>query len=203
MASTIYGLCGSNGEIRYIGQTKCALATRLAGHVSSAKVGRDTPRKAWVREQHSAGNLQIVMLSTADDADAAEAAAITEWRGKGHALFNISPGGRENDFRSRHARGHLGPTLKFRRGCTLETQEPIHRPSTPCDHMTPQDFKDWMSAMGFKSLAQAAEALGVSVETVANWVNGKRRDGKPAPIDERTALACSALYHRLKPWGQR
>ncbi|MFP5513331.1 MAG: XRE family transcriptional regulator [Alphaproteobacteria bacterium] len=67
--------------------------------------------------------------------------------------------------------------------------------------MTPNDLREWMAAMGFKSQAKAAEALGVSAETFGNWLAGKRRDGKPAAIDERTALACAALYHRLEPWG--
>ncbi|PWC54670.1 hypothetical protein TSA6c_00035 [Azospirillum sp. TSA6c] len=67
--------------------------------------------------------------------------------------------------------------------------------------MTPKDLREWMTVMGFKSQAKAAEALGVSAETFGNWLAGKRRDGKPAPIDKRTALACAALYHRQTEWG--
>ncbi len=67
--------------------------------------------------------------------------------------------------------------------------------------MTPQDFKDWRDAMGFKTQQQAADALGLSVETIQNYERGVRRDGKTAPIPYTVALACSALFNRQKPWG--
>lgn len=67
--------------------------------------------------------------------------------------------------------------------------------------MTPQDLKAWRDAMGFTSQRMAAEALGVNVATIENMERGVRRDGKPSPIDLRTALACAALFHRLNPWG--
>lgn len=66
--------------------------------------------------------------------------------------------------------------------------------------MTKDDFRAWMGVMGFKTQGQAAEALGVSVETVGNFLAGQRRDGKPALIDLRTALACAALAQGIGPW---
>jgi hypothetical protein len=66
--------------------------------------------------------------------------------------------------------------------------------------MTPQEFKAWLKAMGI-SQRKAAALLDYQPETIGYWVAGKRRDGKPAPIPHVVALACAALYHRLKPWG--
>lgn len=67
--------------------------------------------------------------------------------------------------------------------------------------MTPEDFKTWRKAMGFRSQRAAAAALGVSVQSVENWERGKRSDHRPAFIDTRTALACAALFCKLKPWS--
>lgn len=69
--------------------------------------------------------------------------------------------------------------------------------------MTSKDLRAWMKAMGIKSRAEAGRRLGYSAETVGNWLAGHRRDAArtPAPIPDAVALACAALYHRLKPWG--
>ena len=68
--------------------------------------------------------------------------------------------------------------------------------------MTPDDFKAWREAMGFNQ-SEAAAALGVSTGTVVNYEAGKRReDGRPVRIPLSIALACSALFHRLKPWNR-
>lgn len=62
--------------------------------------------------------------------------------------------------------------------------------------MTPDAFNDWLDEMkliGFaRSDAACARLLGVS----ANTVVAMKRDG----ADQRTALACRALLHRLKPY---
>lgn len=52
------------------------------------------------------------------------------------------------------------------------------------------------------SQKDAAKALGLSNATIQNYERSVRLDGKPAPIPMTTALACSALYHRLPPWGE-
>lgn len=69
--------------------------------------------------------------------------------------------------------------------------------------MTAEDFVQWMAVMGFRTDALAAKALGVSVETIADWRNGRRRNGKLAVIDTRTAYACAALAAGLLPWPRR
>jgi transcriptional regulator with XRE-family HTH domain len=67
--------------------------------------------------------------------------------------------------------------------------------------MTPNDFKAWRDVMGFTQ-AQAAEALGLSKPTIENYERGKRKeDGRPVIIPLTVALSCTALYHKLKPWG--
>ncbi len=57
--------------------------------------------------------------------------------------------------------------------------------------MTAEDFNDWLEKSGLSGLA-AARQLGVAPNTVVKY----RREGAPLHI----ALACSALYARLKPW---
>lgn len=60
--------------------------------------------------------------------------------------------------------------------------------------MTPAEFKRWRKARGFTQ-AQAAEALGVSVGSIALYEAGHRQDGKPraVAIPKAIALACAAL----------
>lgn len=62
--------------------------------------------------------------------------------------------------------------------------------------MTPDDFKLWLDDMKLANLARsdaaAARLLGVSANTV---VEIKQRGA-----DVRTALACTALLHRMKPY---
>lgn len=58
--------------------------------------------------------------------------------------------------------------------------------------MTAEDFNDWLARTGL-SAAQAAEALGVSKSSVLKY----RQEGGP-PI---VALACSAIFQKLKPWA--
>lgn len=41
----------------------------------------------------------------------------------------------------------------------------------------------------------AAEMLGVTDDTITNWLNDR------VPVDKRTLLACRALLHRLEPYG--
>ena len=67
--------------------------------------------------------------------------------------------------------------------------------------MSPEAFKAWRRQMGLTQ-AGAAEALGISVPTVENYERGTRREnGNPVVIPKPVALACTALYHRLEPWG--
>ncbi|WP_337996242.1 helix-turn-helix transcriptional regulator [Oleispirillum naphthae] len=68
--------------------------------------------------------------------------------------------------------------------------------------MTSDDFRAWRKALGLTQTA-AAQALGLGKSTVELYEAGKRRDnGAPVDIPHTVALACSALYHRLSPWGE-
>lgn len=59
--------------------------------------------------------------------------------------------------------------------------------------MTPADLRAWQQAMGY-SLTTGAEALGINRATFARLLASE------APIDRRTALACSALAAGLGEW---
>lgn len=69
--------------------------------------------------------------------------------------------------------------------------------------MTPEDLRAWRAAMGFRSQAQAAEALGYSVARYKDFERGKSANGEKVieTLPRTLALACSALYHRLEPWS--
>lgn len=59
--------------------------------------------------------------------------------------------------------------------------------------MTPNELHAWQLQMGFTQ-KQAAEALGVSLATFKDWLNGtSRNSGNPVLIDKRTGLACAAI----------
>ncbi len=67
--------------------------------------------------------------------------------------------------------------------------------------MTPEQFKDWRTRLGLSQSA-AAEALGISRQSVENYERGRRReDERPVVIPTPVALACAAVWHRLEPWG--
>jgi len=67
--------------------------------------------------------------------------------------------------------------------------------------MKPEQFKEWRSAMGLSQI-KAGEALGLSKTTIELYEAGRRRDdGRAVEIPHSVALACAALYHRIKAWG--
>lgn len=66
--------------------------------------------------------------------------------------------------------------------------------------MTSNDLKAWQAHMHYTQ-AQAADALGVSLATYKDWLNGvSRTHGKPVTIDKRTGLACAAISANLSEW---
>lgn len=72
------------------------------------------------------------------------------------------------------------------------------------DQMTPRDVKRWQKELGFKTQAEAADALGISLSAYKDLLSGtSRTTGKPVDIDKRTALACAALAHGLEPYGKK
>lgn len=58
--------------------------------------------------------------------------------------------------------------------------------------MTAEYFNDWLKRTGLSGL-EAARCLGIAPNSVVKY----RREGAPRHI----ALACSAVYHKLEPWG--
>ena len=68
--------------------------------------------------------------------------------------------------------------------------------------MTPEDFRQWRSAMGMTQ-QQAAGMLGLSKSTIELYESGKRRDNdQPVEIPRVVALACAALRREVgdDPW---
>ena len=65
--------------------------------------------------------------------------------------------------------------------------------------MTPADLRAWQAHMGY-TYDTAAQALGVSRSTYAEWVAGKSRTtGKPITISRLVALACAAIEGGIVP----
>lgn len=66
--------------------------------------------------------------------------------------------------------------------------------------MTPAELRAWQSRMGY-TYDTAAQALGVSRSTYAEWVAGRSRTtGKPITISRLVALACAALAAGIGEW---
>jgi len=59
--------------------------------------------------------------------------------------------------------------------------------------VTPADLRAWQAQQGY-TYETAAQALGMSRSGYAKLVLGQ------AGIDQRTALACSAISEGLDPW---
>ncbi len=69
--------------------------------------------------------------------------------------------------------------------------------------MTSADLRAWQAHMGY-TYDTAAQALGVSRSSYADWVAGRSRTtGKPIKISRLVALACAALAAGLAPYQQR
>ena len=66
--------------------------------------------------------------------------------------------------------------------------------------MTPADLRTWQASMGL-TYDTAAQALGVSRSTYADWLAGRSRTtGQPIKISKLVALACAALAAGLGEW---
>ena len=69
--------------------------------------------------------------------------------------------------------------------------------------MTPDDLRAWQQAMGY-TYDTAAQALGVSRSSYADWIAGRSRTtGKPIQISRLVALACAALAAGVPPIGEK
>lgn len=62
--------------------------------------------------------------------------------------------------------------------------------------MTSDGFEAWMKRTGIAKHKAAADALGLSVWTVRNYLRGHRSGTTdPAPIPRVVELACAAVEH--------
>jgi len=67
--------------------------------------------------------------------------------------------------------------------------------------MTSDDLRAWQAAMGY-TYDTAAQALGVSRASYADWVSGRSRTtGKPVAPSRAVGLACAALAAGLGEWN--
>lgn len=64
--------------------------------------------------------------------------------------------------------------------------------------MTPEQFTDWLEDMKDSQLARTDADCGRLLKVSANSIVTMKKKG----ACHRTALACSALLHRLKPYGE-
>lgn len=62
--------------------------------------------------------------------------------------------------------------------------------------MTPDQFEQWLDDMRFAKLARSDAACARLLGIHANSIILFKRNG----TDRRTALACRALLHRMKPY---
>ncbi len=63
--------------------------------------------------------------------------------------------------------------------------------------MTPATFTSWLSEMKSAGLARSDAECGRMLGLHPNSVVAMKKHG----ADERTALACTALLHRMPPYG--
>jgi len=69
--------------------------------------------------------------------------------------------------------------------------------------MTPGQLKHWRTELMRWTQQQAADALGVRVNTYQAWERGQSwTTGKPIEIDRRTELACAALVAGISCFPQ-
>jgi transcriptional regulator with XRE-family HTH domain len=66
--------------------------------------------------------------------------------------------------------------------------------------MTGQQLEKLRATLGL-SQRKFAAALGISERMYIYYARGRREDGRPVAIPRTVALACSALAHRLEPYG--
>lgn len=65
--------------------------------------------------------------------------------------------------------------------------------------MSPELFKQWLLEMKTAGLAKSDAECGRLLGVSANAIVGMKSNG----TDHRTDLACRALLHRMKPYGDK
>lgn len=104
----VYCLMGPDEEVRYVGQTRAELKTRLDFHKRSAFTTGTSPCAKWIRE--NGGNITIAALDSNATWNVSEILWIDRFRRAGHHLWNVTRGGddtisdvrRENCFPATH-----------------------------------------------------------------------------------------------------
>lgn len=100
--ATIYTLCDSRvadpiNRVRYVGQTRIALAQRLHRHWITALAGAKEHRAVWMRSVKAAGGdvlITAIVRVPAHEADAVEIEQIARFLALGCDLTNRTDGGR-------------------------------------------------------------------------------------------------------------
>lgn len=64
--------------------------------------------------------------------------------------------------------------------------------------MGPEAFLKWLTEMKASNLARSDAECGRLLGVSANAIVAMKRNG----TDRRTGLACRALLHRMKPYGE-
>lgn len=87
----VYGLAGADGVVRYVGQTRTDLETRLNYHKRNAFTGGGSPCAHWIAENK--GDITITALDDNATWNVSEILIIDSYRRKGHHLWNVTRGG--------------------------------------------------------------------------------------------------------------
>ena len=87
----VYALVDSEGNVRYIGQTRMALRARRAFHVKGCRQRPDSKLSIWFM----AKNPDIIMLDENATWDVSEILWIDHYRRQGANLLNILRGGQD------------------------------------------------------------------------------------------------------------
>lgn len=94
-ACAVYGLYDMAGRLRYIGQTRCTLAVRLAFHLKAAATP-SSPVERWIAAERAEGRKpRIRLIEGAAAWDVSEVIWIERHRVAGADLLNVTRGGRD------------------------------------------------------------------------------------------------------------
>lgn len=86
----VYGLMDYTGKIRYIGQTRCTLESRLKLHFEEAS---KNPKPALAQWLNGTYNVEIVMIDDNATWDVSEILWIDRYKRDGADLLNVLRGG--------------------------------------------------------------------------------------------------------------
>ena len=98
----IYGLCGSDGKVRYIGQTRLLLTERLRWYYKQierkiARHQRFSPVESWIDNLKFFGiEPQILLIDGNATWDISEILYIERFKNAGHELLNVTRGGNDD-----------------------------------------------------------------------------------------------------------